>query len=170
MTPPRTTPAAAGPREPAHAVLTAGGIETPYLRVGTGRTVLVLRAGDRGDAPSPIVAALADRFRVIAPVPPARLADGGDDAFHAWLRDLLDGLGLDGVTLVADGAIAAPALAFALADPLRVRRVALFIDDAELTVPAPPRVATFDASTPWPGVLRFLEDDGPGAPPYVGRD
>ena len=151
----------------ARAVLTAGGVETTYVRMGMGRTVLVLRSGDRDDRPSPLVAALADRFRVIAPVRPAALRDGGDgasgDAFATWLRDLLDGLGLDGATIVAEGAVAVPTLAFALADPLRVRRVALFMDDAALTVPAPPCVAAFDAATPWPGVLRFLADEGGAA-------
>ena len=158
--------------EVARAVLCAGGVETTYVRVGAGATVLVLRATDREDAPSPLVLALADRFRVIAPLRPAALAGRGDDAFAAWLRDLLDGLGIDGATILAEGAVAPAALAFALADPLRVRRVALLIDDAGVTVPAPPSVAAFDAATPWPGVVRFLAGGhaAPAGGPVVARD
>ncbi len=155
--------------EPTRAVLTAGGVETAYVRVGAGAPVVLLRAGTDDGAPSPLALALADRFRVLAPVPPATLATNDGDAFAVWLRDVLDGLGVDGATIVAEGAMAPPALAFALADPLRVRRIALVIDDAGLTVPAPARVAAFDAATPWPGVLRFLgADAGDGATPAPG--
>lgn len=153
---------------PTRAVLSAGGVETAYLRVGAGAPVVVLRAGAADGAASPLVLALADRFRVLAPVPPAGLAGRGDDAFAAWLRDVLDGLGVDGATIVAEGAMAPPALAFALADPLRVRRIALVIEDAALTVPAPARVAAFDAAMPWAGVLRFLGADDAGQGP-AGR-
>jgi len=159
--PPIATPGAPERGEPARAVLTAGGVETAYVRVGAGAPVVVLRAGDDDGAPSPLVLALADRYRVLAPVRPAALAGQGDDAFAAWLRDVLDGLGVDGATIVAEGAMAPPALAFALADPMRVRRIALVIDDAGLTVPAPARVAAFDAATSWTGVLRFLGDERP---------
>jgi hypothetical protein len=51
---------------------------------------------------------------VIAPVRPAGVP------FSRWLRDLIDGLGLDRPYLVADGSIAGVALGFALVEEERV--------------------------------------------------
>ena len=60
--------------------------------------------------------------RVFAPLVPTHVP------FAEWLRDFLDGLGLNDVKLVADTAIASRALEFAAGERLRVSSVSLLVD------------------------------------------
>jgi pimeloyl-ACP methyl ester carboxylesterase len=96
--------------------------ETRYRRLGRGPTVLLLCAGGiEGAAGALLAASLAERFRVIVPHPPAE----PHPPVTRWLRELIDGLGLDRPRLVADEALGVAALGFALLDPERVDRLAL---------------------------------------------
>ena len=108
----------------ARATVCAGATTTDYLRAGCGPTVLLLGA----DVDSPLLSALAARFRVIAPLPAADRAPPAP--FSAWLRDFLDGLGVVGASVVAEEGWALRALRFALTDPTRVERIALLFRDA----------------------------------------
>jgi pimeloyl-ACP methyl ester carboxylesterase len=104
------------------ATVYAGPSATDYVRAGNGATVLLLT---RQHAEHPLFAALASAFRVIAPELPRHVA-GLDGAacsappFASWLRDFLDGLGIQRVSVVADELFALDALRFCLAEPTRV--------------------------------------------------
>jgi pimeloyl-ACP methyl ester carboxylesterase len=126
-----------GPAEPIRATVMAASIETPYLAAGQGSPVVVLRPA-AGAAPfwSNLLDGLSMGGRVLAPEPPAAhtafgLPAGpqGQPAFSMWLRAFLDGLGVQGVGLVASAAFGTAALAFTLLDPERVSRVVLVHDD-----------------------------------------
>lgn len=95
------------------------GVETQYGRIGAGRPVLLL-AEDAG-VRSTAAAGLARAVRVIVPEP------GGETPGCDLLRGLLDGLGLEEVGIVADEALAVAALGLALADPWRIRHLALVV-------------------------------------------
>lgn len=112
---------------------------TRYHRRGAGRPVLLLVVDPPADPGRDDVAvpaaravawpaladALAARFRTIEPEPPAP----GASTFAAWLRDFLDGLGVDAAALVAAGRLGEAVLAFADSDAERVARV-LLLDEA----------------------------------------
>lgn len=109
------------------AVLTVGAVETEYLRCGSGRPVLVLHpalaeAIEAGDVPS----GLRDA-RLIVPVHTtvAALASPRSDAapFDLWLRGLIDGLGLSGLTVMVAPPLAREVSAFAAAHPEEIVRV-----------------------------------------------
>lgn len=110
-----------GPRAtPARAALTVGSVETEYLRTGAGRPVLIL---------TPAIAAAVERGRIPDSLRDCRLivptrttidalampADGAP--FAHWLRGLIDGLGLDRLTVVASLALADEVRRFAAANP-----------------------------------------------------
>ena len=126
-----------------------GYAETRYTRGGTGDTVVVLAANSRSRAT--LTAALARWFRVIAPeLQPPGVTDGdADRAFTeagtepadgsevARLAGILDALGLDRVSLVADESFAASAIAFALLAPERAAAVVLTLSGASRPSPYP---------------------------------
>lgn len=114
-----------------HATVQAGTIETPYRRAGHGPTLLLLSGEDDGDAAdAPLFAVLSTAFRVIAPRPV--MAEDGP----AWLRDVMDGLGLTRAILVAAPPFAAAAQACARDDPDRIHRLILMDeDDPESIIP-----------------------------------
>jgi len=132
-----------GPNAPAwadgglvQARVIAGDVSIPYVQGGEGRPVVLLGGAPRGVATSLLSwEALSRDYRVVAPV----LERGGlvhvdgDSrvrvAFSRWLQDFLDGLGLAEVALVAEEPFGVPALAYALSDPDRVRRIALVFHD-----------------------------------------
>jgi hypothetical protein len=93
------------------------GVETIYDRAGVGRPVLVLAVD--ASLRFRTASALVPAARVI--VPELRT----DEAGGAWLHGLLDGLGVDGVGIVADEVWAVAALELALIDPWRVDRLAI---------------------------------------------
>jgi hypothetical protein len=106
---------------PARAVVSARGVDTHYLRAGSGQPVVLLAEGD-GASMHSVLASLVLSARVIAPLIPAHVP------FADWLRDFLDGLGLTDVKLIADQAMASPVLEFAAGERLRVSSVALLVD------------------------------------------
>ncbi len=153
MTAPRSLPAAPDlpggashlPRVIAATVVTGAG-EIRYRRAGRGRPVLLLTArGPAGASGALVLHALAGRFRVIAPQP--RPAPGGVGARAAgaagdWIGHVVDGLGLERPSLVADEAFGLAALRFALLDPERVDRLVVMSDDR--TLPAAGQAASCD--------------------------
>jgi len=86
--------------------LTLQGIEVPYVRKGSGATLLMLHGGAGPVAPLPFTDRLAEKFDVIAPVHPGFAGtkipdhyDRIDDLVFLYL-DLLDALDLNDVTLM----------------------------------------------------------------------
>lgn len=85
-----------------HAWVQVGEAVTGYVRVGRGRTVVLVRGGGSQDPPPDgLLDRLADGFRVIAPTDAA--PDGADGI--RWLCDLMEGLGLDRPDLVFLGSL-----------------------------------------------------------------
>ncbi len=129
----------------ARASVDAGAVTTYYARFGSGEPILLLGSGGAGDSlGSFLLAPLATRFRVIAPEPLVECGrvtlalpgSAGAPAFSTWLRDFLDGLGVEQVSIVAEGQLAIPSLCFALSDPGRVERLVLLYPDAPEPTPA----------------------------------
>lgn len=116
---------------PVLAVLQTAATETTYHRAGVGPPVLLLYAQALVDPlGAALFAALATRWRVIAPELPAGVGGaGGGLAVTAWLRDLIDGLGLERPSVVADEWFAGPLLGFVLMDRERVGGVAAVCRD-----------------------------------------
>lgn len=117
------------------AVVQAGATETHYRRAGSGPAILLLFPGGADDPPAArLFARLARRFRVIAPRPPADVApadsDDTDPPLSAWLRDLIDGLGLVRPGLVVCHAFGPAALAFSRMDPDRAGALIALSRDA----------------------------------------
>ncbi len=110
------------------AVLTVGAVETEYLRWGSGRPALVLSpalaaAIEAGDVPPSL-----REMRLIVPVHTtiealAAPADAAHSVLGAWLRGMIDGLGLDGLTVVVAPSLAPELGAFAAAHPNEILRV-----------------------------------------------
>lgn len=114
------------------AVVQAGAWETSYRRAGAGSPVLLL-VGDGAEPRDWLFRTLAARFRVVAATRPV-----GADTFEAWLRGLIDGLGLEQPAVVAWTAEGGALLGFAAIDPHRLRRLALVHDAATPRPPAGP--------------------------------
>lgn len=111
------------------AVVQVGADETRYLRCGRGeRVILVLAADD--EERLRLLRRFADGCCVIAPVlhRPLRRAADQEAAVEAWLRDVIDGLGLErpAVLLAPDHAW----LADRLADGWRERVAAVLTQDS----------------------------------------
>jgi pimeloyl-ACP methyl ester carboxylesterase len=122
------------------ALIQTASSETAYRRAGRGPHVLLLTDGAEDDPLRDVLfSSLAEHFRVIAPCPVVRSSvgaahgaaqNGHADATRApahadpaLLRDIIDGLGLERPSIVADEASGVAALAFALLDPERVARI-----------------------------------------------
>ena len=74
---------------------------------------------------------LAQRYRVVAPVVPARVGGAGIP-LSRWLREVIDGLGLEQPTVVADESFAGALLGFSLVDPARIGNlIAICREDAD---------------------------------------
>jgi pimeloyl-ACP methyl ester carboxylesterase len=132
-------PAAPTSRGVVEALVQTGTTETRYRRAGRGSPVLLLGRPDGcGAVQASLFRLLAARFRVISPEPP-RQTRGGAGAtgqgvpappFSAWLRGLIDGLGLVRPAIVAEESLGVAALRFALTDPARVDRLVVVCHDA----------------------------------------
>lgn len=103
MTPTGEIPAdtIARTRLPVRAVVTAGGVETEYLRVGVGRPILFVTLDPTLAAGLDALAeSLAPYGRVIVPLAPA---PADVPMRTAWLGDFLDGVGFTPSRLVVIG-------------------------------------------------------------------
>jgi pimeloyl-ACP methyl ester carboxylesterase len=112
-----------------HAMVQTPDAETFYHRAGAGEALLLLVAGGADCAAGgALLARLSRVARVYAPdaMPEAdgRVRCGAQIVAGAsWLGSLIDALGIERPTIVADADFAAIALAFACSDPERVARV-----------------------------------------------
>lgn len=172
------------------AVVQTTDTETVYRRAGKGAPVLLLVAGSgSGVLERTLLHTLSEHFRVFAPRFPPRangaVPSAGETAtvdVSAWLRDLIDGLGLERPSIVADESLGIAALSFALLDPERVDRLVMVCRDA--AQPGHPQDALDDTlgrcgrpllvlhlpataepellpARPWESLRRFLlPDDG----------
>lgn len=134
--------------------VSAGGVDTEYVRLGRGAPVLLLAAAE-GEEPPALLAPLAARFRVIAPT----TADShavSDERFSTWLRDFLDGLGVSAAGVVAEAGLGAAAFRFAAAEPARVLALALLGAAAPELAAAVPVLALPDGAADLGAVLAFL--------------
>ncbi|HEX6132401.1 MAG TPA: hypothetical protein VFZ24_00375 [Longimicrobiales bacterium] len=75
------------------AVVQVGTSETRYLRCGRGQNAVVVLA-EKASERIRLMREIPDGCSVIAPVPDA-LPEADAAAFDAWLRGVIDGLGLD---------------------------------------------------------------------------
>ncbi len=101
------------------AVVRVGKTATEYVRSGSGRPVILLtQAANPLPLWNAVIEAVAERYRLIAP----DVTPGAED-FAGWLGPFLDGLGLDRVSVLADGPMSAPAIGYAMLDPDRVERL-----------------------------------------------
>ncbi len=136
MTSPTSAPAAPLPPAPstpdAWAQVAMRDQVTRYHRRGAGRPVLLLGGAEYWPA---LDDALAARCRTLSPDLPGAPALGPAE-LAAWLRDFLDGLGVEGAAVVAAEAHGAAAVAFADADPDRVERLLLLYEPPEAPAPA----------------------------------
>lgn len=99
----------------AYATLHAGGMSIDYVRVGRGDTVVVLHPGDSESTPmQSLVDRLALDHRVIVPTLDV------DESFPAALENLLEGIGVSSVGLVAVGEFGRLAQQFVASRPGRV--------------------------------------------------
>jgi pimeloyl-ACP methyl ester carboxylesterase len=107
------------------AVVQTGSFETPYRRDGSGAPILLLGEDENGTDEQALFAALAVSFRVLAPLMPrgAYAARGGLP--DAWLRGLIDGLGIERPAVVGGPSHGLWLLRYAEADPDRVGRLAV---------------------------------------------
>jgi hypothetical protein len=76
---------------PVRAIVSAAGIETPYVRAGRGEAMVIVAADVDARDVQQMIVDLAERFLVLAAAP-AVTEEGR--AFEQWLRNFLDGLGL----------------------------------------------------------------------------
>jgi pimeloyl-ACP methyl ester carboxylesterase len=92
-----------------------------YHRAGAGRPIVLLRAAEGRESIWPeLDAQLVARYRVFTPeLPP----DCGDVA--GWMKDFLEGVGLDRVLLVAADPCCLAALELALLGPEQIERLVL---------------------------------------------
>lgn len=133
-----------------HARVVAGGIHTPYDRVGRGDPVVLLT--DSAERRAAILAAMPRWLLTVAPTELPAGADPSDESadFPAWLRSLLEALGLQGVALLAEAPLASAALGFATLEPERVSHVVLLrlASDGAATGHAATAVAELPPGTP----------------------
>jgi pimeloyl-ACP methyl ester carboxylesterase len=111
----------ATPRRPevSSASVQIGPREIRYLRRGSGAPLLLLVTRLPGKE---ALAALAELFRVVVPeFPPPEALRG--EALTRWVCDLIDGLGLEQVVVLADEGTAVELKDSAAFDPDRVSRI-----------------------------------------------
>jgi pimeloyl-ACP methyl ester carboxylesterase len=110
------------------AVVQTGPIETRYTLAGKGAPVLVLLEDGAASAIAmQLLEVLTSDYRLLLPSLDSRVAACGDhDAFSSWLRNFMDGLGIDRFVLVARAQWSAAIAAFMATDPDRVERLIVF--------------------------------------------
>jgi pimeloyl-ACP methyl ester carboxylesterase len=109
------------------AVVQTGPTETRYLRAGQGAPVLLLFDGGAVAAvASQLLETLVSEFRLLLPALTGNgidVADAGQGSFSTWLRNFMDGLGVDRFAVITTISYAEAIAAFATTDPDRIRGV-----------------------------------------------
>lgn len=114
------------------ALVRADGVEIPYLRAGRGPAVLLLTgiSQEDGEEPlpggRPVLEILSLRFRVIAPL---RTPPSGPTSGAHWIRGIIDGLGLERPTVIAEAEQAPLLLRTIARDPERIGAVLILPAD-----------------------------------------
>jgi pimeloyl-ACP methyl ester carboxylesterase len=107
------------------AVVQTGPTETRYLRAGKGAPVLLLfHGGAVAAVASQLLETLVSEFRLLLPALTGNgsdVADAGQESFSAWLRNFMDGLGVDRFAVITTISYAEAIAAFATTDPDRIR-------------------------------------------------
>jgi len=107
----------------------AGVWETRYVRTGSGPQLLLLADNREAEWVRALVEALAARFRVFVPELPVTAVSAIEgpelDIAAAWLRGVIDGLGLDRPDLVVQERLAPLISRFTATETGRVGRVTL---------------------------------------------
>ena len=117
------------------AAVLAGSVSTTYDRWGQGPPLLLLSADAGAEMLSEeAFASASDAFTVIVPRGTPWADENTQVAFSTWLRDFLDGLGVDRVTIVAVRDAGLLALLFAQLEPDRVERLVLIAVGARQAV------------------------------------
>jgi hypothetical protein len=116
---------------PVRAILSAGEIETEYLRGGHGRVVILVVTRELRH---PLFVALASGCRVIMPVATTPAIDGSasPSSWSGWLHDFLEGLGSTSVTLVVADPACQEAVRFVEEHPTQIERLVLLTRQAHL--------------------------------------
>ena len=91
------------------ATLSAGTVDTEYLRCGSGRVVVALVAPELR---ARLLDGLAPHRRLIMPITGTAHAAGAP-SFSTWLRDFLEGIGASSASLVVTDPACADAIEFA---------------------------------------------------------
>jgi hypothetical protein len=89
---------------PARAIVCAAGIDTPYVRAGRGEAMVIVAADVDARDVQQMIVDLAEHFLVLAAAP-AVTEDGR--AFEQWLRNFLDGLGVNTAHVLFHASVAA---------------------------------------------------------------
>jgi pimeloyl-ACP methyl ester carboxylesterase len=109
------------------AVVQTGPVETRYVRAGRGAPVLLLFNDDAaGAAASQLLEAMVSEYRLVLPALDGHgcaSSRAGRDSFCAWLRDFMDGLGIDRFAVIAASVYAGAIAAFTATDPDRIEAV-----------------------------------------------
>ncbi len=113
-------PSSAPPRSGTfHAIVRAGESVTPYVRMGSGKPVLILRQSGRQSAMwSTILTGLASGYRVVMPEVSPELA-----TLAEWFTTFHDGLGCGPLRIVTDERYGLAVMRLALLHGDRIERV-----------------------------------------------
>ena len=90
---------------PVRAIVSAAGIDTPYVRAGRGEAMVIVAADIDARDVQQMIIDLAQRFLVLAAAP-AVTEEGCP--FGQWLRNFLDGLGLSPAHVLFHASVPAP--------------------------------------------------------------
>lgn len=142
-----------------YGVVDAGSASTPYVRAGSGSTVVLLlaRALDVDATGSALFAELSTCYRVIAlqlPAIPTSTCAGERNEIASWLRDALDGLGIDRANLVMDDELVCSTLSFTVADSARIAAIVLLSREAHAPV-ADLEMCLHTLTQNYPAILHF---------------
>ena len=142
------------------ATLSAGSVDTEYLRCGSGRVVVALVAPALRER---LLDALAPHCRVIMPLATTPAAHRSP-SFSTWLRDFLEGIGASSAALVVTDPACADAIEFAREHEAGLERLVL-ITEAPHTLRSPrtlpTRVLTPNGATFVEDAVQFLLLDEP---------
>ena len=140
-----------------HAIVRAGDSVTPYVRMGNGKPVLILRQSGRQSALwSMILTGLSTTNRVMMPEVSPELA-----TLTEWFAQFHDGLGIGPVRIVADERYGLAVLRLALLHGDRVARIVILSEsDGGSDLDGTLSSATSDTQSATHPVLFMAHDRG----------